>query len=158
MATQDVWSNPGGTPGMPIVKIERDSEAWRELRAALDQPAGYIRISAANGELTVKVGEGSWSWPLDVAAPAHTPTVVLVGTDADPETVTLSVPEDESVGAMPMYEGSIVGVSEKLRDGFYVAYLKEESGLTHDGHVLVGPTVVRWQCTSSCPHRTEVTV
>jgi len=68
MARDDVWSNAGGTPGLPIVKIERGSEAWRQLQGALESDAAYFRISASHGEFTVKVSEGTWSWPLDVAA------------------------------------------------------------------------------------------
>lgn len=66
MATDNVWSNPGGTPGQQVALIRRDSEAWRELAAALDQDASHIRIWADGGTFKVKVGEGMWSWPLDV--------------------------------------------------------------------------------------------
>jgi hypothetical protein len=54
---------------MPICKIERGSEAWRELLAALATiGARYVRISAADGHLKVKVDEGVWTYQLDVEA------------------------------------------------------------------------------------------
>lgn len=69
MKRDNVWANEGGTPGMPICRVERGSEAWTELEHALSNPtARYLRISASDGYLKVKVGEGIWTWPLDVEA------------------------------------------------------------------------------------------
>jgi hypothetical protein len=66
-ATENVWANPGGTPGMPICKIERGSEAWQHLQEAFnDADAAYVRISATHGELKVKIDEEIWTWALDV--------------------------------------------------------------------------------------------
>lgn len=72
MAHNGAWSNPGGTPGMRIVKIDRDSEAWRVLKAILnDDTVSHLRISAAYpDEFTVKANEGMWSAPLDVTKEA----------------------------------------------------------------------------------------
>ena len=65
----NVWANEGGTPGMPICKIELGSEAWSVLEDALtDRHARLLRISAADGHLKIKVDSGIWTYQLDVEA------------------------------------------------------------------------------------------
>ena len=58
MARENVWSNPGGTPGMPIVKIERVEHGEFEIviqNLRLPEPDG--RTVVAKSVLDLQTGD-----------------------------------------------------------------------------------------------------
>jgi hypothetical protein len=57
-----------------VVQIERGSQAWRELRAAMKDPDMYkislqVRTGPNGTHLALKVNEYTWTPTLDVTAP-----------------------------------------------------------------------------------------